>query len=130
MGATENDAFINRFLDAWQRRETDFILECFADDGAYHAMPLPPIEGKAALEEWVRRFVDVPPGRLVVHHQAASDDVVVNERTDYITLNGEPVTLPICAVFAIEDGRIKQWREYFDVGPAKAAYAPKSPREE
>jgi limonene-1,2-epoxide hydrolase len=32
------------------------------------------------------------------------------------------VTLPICAVFEVEDGRIKAWREYFDTGPAKAAH--------
>jgi limonene-1,2-epoxide hydrolase len=37
---------------------------------------------------------------------------------------GRPVTLPIMGVFKIEDGRIKAWREYFDLGPARA-----SPRE-
>jgi limonene-1,2-epoxide hydrolase len=114
---------IRRFLAAWERREVDVILECFADDAVYHATPLPPIVGKAALADWVAHFADVPPGRLDVHHQAASGDIVINERTDYITLNGKPVTLAICAVFALEDGRIKSWREYFDTGPAKAAYA-------
>ncbi len=120
--AAANDAFIRRFLEAWQRRETDTILESFDDDGVYHAMPLPPITGKAALREWVAHFEGVTPARLDVHHQVASGDVVINERTDHMTLNGRPVTLPICAVFVIEDGRIKEWREYFDVGPAKAAY--------
>jgi limonene-1,2-epoxide hydrolase len=47
----------------------------------------------------------------------------MSERTDYITLKGSPVTLPICGVFETEGGRIKAWREYFDWGPAKAAYA-------
>ena len=46
----------------------------------------------------------------------------MNERTDYITINGVPVTLPICGVFEIENGRIKAWREYFDLGPARAAF--------
>jgi limonene-1,2-epoxide hydrolase len=121
--AAENDALIRRFLAAWERRETDAILECFVEDGVYHAMPLPPIAGKAALTEWVARFADRPPARLVVHHQAAAGDVVINERTDYITLNGKPVTLPICAVFELEGDRIKAWREYFDTGPARAAYS-------
>ncbi|MBV9411284.1 MAG: nuclear transport factor 2 family protein [Acidimicrobiia bacterium] len=120
--AAGNDAFITRFLEAWQRRETDVILDCFADDGAYHAMPLPPITGKAALREWVEHFKGVAPARLDVHHQVASGDVVMNERTDHMTLNGRPVTLPICAVFTMADGRIKEWREYFDLGPAKAAF--------
>ena len=52
----------------------------------------------------------------------ASGDAVMNERTDSITLNGKPVTLPICAVFEVEGGRIRAWREYFDLAPAKAAY--------
>ena len=122
--ATEqNDALISRFLAAWERREADVILDCFADDGVYHATPLSPIVGKTALAEWVAHFADVPPGRLEVHHQAAAGDIVINERTDYITLNGKPVTLPICAVFEVEHGRIKAWREYFDTGPARAAYA-------
>jgi limonene-1,2-epoxide hydrolase len=70
----------------------------------------------------VEGFAGVPPGRLVIHHQVATDDVVMNERTDHITLNGRPVVLPISGVFEIVDGRIKAWREYFDLGPARAAY--------
>lgn len=121
--AAGNEAMIRRFLAAWERREVDAILDGFADDAVYHAMPLPPIVGKAALTEWVEHFRDVPPGRLVVHHQAASGDVVINERIDYITLNGRPVTLPICAAFELQDGRIISWREYFDTAAAKAAYS-------
>jgi len=71
---------VREFLRAWERRDTEYIVDHFADD------------------------------------------VVMNERTDYITLNGRPVTLPICGVFEIENGRIKAWREYFDLAPAKAAY--------
>jgi limonene-1,2-epoxide hydrolase len=119
---TSNDAMIRAFLAAWERRDTDYIVDHFADDGVYHSIPLAPIVGKRAIRDFVAEFVDVPPGRLVVHHQIASGDVVMNERTDYITINGNPVTLPICGVFEIENGRIKAWREYFDLGPARAAY--------
>lgn len=122
MSDAPNNAIVTAFLAAWERRDQDAILGCLAEDARYHALPLPPIEGKAALTEWVAGFADKPPGRLVVHHQAASGDVVINERTDYITLNGRAVTLPICAVFELTDGRIKEWREYFDTGPARAAY--------
>ena len=122
-GAADNDELVRRFLGAWEARDVDVVLECLDDDAVYHAVPLSPIVGKAALQEWVAHFADVPPPRLDVHRQVASLHVVINERTDYMTLNGRAVTLPICAVFEIEEGRIKAWREYFDVGPAKAAYA-------
>ncbi len=120
--AEANDALVRDFLAAWERRDTAFILDRLTEDAVYHAMPLSPIVGKAALADWVRGFEDVPPGRLEIRHQVASAGVVLNERRDAISLNGKPVTLPICAVFEIDGGRIRAWREYFDLAPARAAY--------
>ena len=114
---------IRAFLAAWERRDTEHIVDAFCDDGVYHSIPLRPVTGKAAIREFVAGFVDVPPGKLVVHHQVATDTVVMNERTDYITMNGRPVELRICGVFDIEAGRIKAWREYFDMTPVTAAYS-------
>jgi len=88
----------------------------------YHCIPLAPIVGKPAIREFVAGFADVPPGTPGDPPPDHLRNVVMNERTDYITLNGRPVTLPICGVFEIENGRIKAWREYFDLAPAKAAY--------
>jgi limonene-1,2-epoxide hydrolase len=118
-----NDALVRQFIAAWERRDAAFISGSFTEDAVYHAVPLTPIVGKSAIEDWVTGFADKPPGRLEVHHQIASGSVVMNERTDYITLNGVAVTLPICAVFEIENEKIRSWREYFDLTPAKSAYA-------
>ena len=117
-----NDAMVRAFMAAWERRDTEHILDRFTDDAVYHSIPLTPIVGKPALRAWVAGFAGKPPGRLEIRHQVASGDVVMNERTDAITLNGKPVVLPICAVFEIEAGRIRAWREYFDMAPARAAY--------
>jgi limonene-1,2-epoxide hydrolase len=121
--AAANDAMVRAFLAAWERRDTDVIVDCFTDDGVYHSMPLAPIVGKPAIRTFVAGFADVPPGHLEIHHQVATDRVVMNERTDHITLNRRPVDLAISGTFEIEGGRIKAWREYFDLGPARAAYA-------
>jgi limonene-1,2-epoxide hydrolase len=120
--AAANDAMIRAFIAAWERRDTEYIIDSFTDDAVYHSIPLTPIVGKEAIREFVTGFADVAPGRLEIRHQIASADVVMNERVDYITLNGSPVVLPICGVFEIQGGRIKAWREYFDLTPAKAAY--------
>jgi len=120
--AASNDRMIRAFLAAWERRDTEHIVERFAADGVYHSMPLTPIVGKAAIRAFVAGFADTPPGRLEIHHQVSSDTVVMNERTDHITLNGQPVSLAISGVFEIEDGRITAWREYFDMAPVRAAY--------
>ena len=120
--AAANDRLVRAFIAAWERRDTEHIVDAFADDGVYHSVPLTPIVGKDAIRQFVQGFEGRPPGTLEIHHQVASDRVVLHERTDRITLNGKPVTLPICGVFEIEDGRITAWREYFDLGPARAAY--------
>jgi limonene-1,2-epoxide hydrolase len=121
-GAEVNDQLIRRFMNAWERRDSAFIIGCLTEDAVYHSMPLTPIVGKEAVAAWVRGFGGKPPGRLEVRHQVAASDVVMNERTDTIVLNGRAVTLPICAVFEMQGGKIRAWREYFDLAPAAAAY--------
>ena len=113
---------VRDFLAAWERRDTDHIVERFAEDGVYHSTPLTPIVGREAIRAFVAGFVDKPPGRIEIHRQIASATVVMNERTDHIFLNGQPVSLPIMGVFDIADGHILAWHEYFDLGPARAAY--------
>jgi limonene-1,2-epoxide hydrolase len=123
--AAANDDLVRRFIEAWERRDTDFILDSFADDGIYHATPLDPIVGKAAIRAFVASFEGKPPGRLEIRNQVAAETVVLQERTDYLTMNGNPVVLPIMGAFEIApDGRIQAWREYFDLGPVRAAYGP------
>jgi limonene-1,2-epoxide hydrolase len=121
--AAANDQLVRAFIAAWEQRDSDFIIGCLTEDAVYHSMPLSPIVGKEAIAAWVRGFENIQPGRLEVHHQIATADVVMNERTDRIVLNGHPVTLPITGVFEMHDGRIRAWREYFDLTPAKEAYA-------
>ncbi|HWD54585.1 MAG TPA: nuclear transport factor 2 family protein [Acidimicrobiales bacterium] len=121
--AAANNQLVRDFITAWEQRDSDFIIDCFTDDAVYHSMPLSPIVGKAAIAAWVRGFEDTPPGRLEVHHQVSSDDVVMNERTDRIVLNGQPVTLAITGVFEFDGSRIRAWREYFDLTPAKEAFS-------
>ena len=121
--AAGNDALVREFIAAWERRDTAHIVDCFTDDGVYHSTPLSPLVGKAAIREFVAGFEGVPPGRLEIRNQVASDTVVMNERVDHLTMNGKPVTLPIMGVFEIEGGRIKAWREYFDLAPVREAYA-------
>ena len=121
--AATNDDLVRRFIGAWERRDTAFIVDSFADDGIYHATPLDPIVGKAAIREFVASFEGKPAGRLQIHNQVASETVVLQERTDYLTMNDNPVVLPIMGTFEMAaDGRIQTWREYFDLGPVRAAY--------
>jgi limonene-1,2-epoxide hydrolase len=120
--AAANDRMVREFLAAWERRDTDHIVERFAEDGVYHSVPLTPIVGREAIRAFVAGFEGKQSGHIEIHHQVATRTVVMNERTDHIYLNGTLVDLPIMGVFEIADGCITAWREYFDLGPARAAY--------
>ena len=39
----------------------------------------------------------------------------MNERIDYFLRHGHRTALPIAGVFRMEAGKIKIWREYFDL---------------
>jgi limonene-1,2-epoxide hydrolase len=60
--------------------------------------------------------------RPEVHVQLSDGAFVMNERTDHYEASaGRSVALPICGVFEIEGGRIKRWREYFDMSAFSGA---------
>ena len=45
----------------------------------------------------------------------ANGGVVMNERTDHLEMGGKTIALPVVGVFEIVDGKIKAWRDYFDM---------------
>ncbi len=46
---------------------------------------------------------------------AANGPVVMTERVDVFTLPGRSFELPVMGTFEISDGKIKAWRDYFDI---------------
>ena len=42
-------------------------------------------------------------------------DVVIAERLDRTMVGETAVDLPCCGVFEMQDGKIKVWRDYFDL---------------
>ena len=46
---------------------------------------------------------------------AAAGNVVIAERVDHIHVGDKQVDLPCCGVFELENGKIKVWRDYFDL---------------
>src|SRR5262249_23477562 len=112
---TEAEQVVSRFVAAWGRADVDELLDYFTDDAVWHPMPMSPIVGKAALREavkgWIATTVD---GGVEMHEQVSDGTIVMHERTDRFSFDGQEHALPVCAVFEIENGRIAAWREYFD----------------
>lgn len=49
---------------------------------------------------------------------ASNNGLVMTERVDKFTMNGQQVSIDIVGVFEVgDDGKVKRWREYFDASP-------------
>ncbi len=58
---------------------------------------------------------DRAPQREILHLVSAGD-VVMAERLDRTKAGDNGVDLPCTGVFEMESGKIKIWRDYFDLG--------------
>jgi len=113
----DNLDIVRRFCDAFSRRNPDEILDFFTDDGVYHNMPLPPVQGKAAIRTVLDMFLKPSESvEFVMLKIAEGDDgSVLTERLDKFALGGKNVELPVMGVFELTDGKIAAWRDYFDM---------------
>jgi len=85
--------------------------------GTYHNMPLAPISGRAHIEAMIRNFTaSWTDTRWEILTLVSAGNVVVAERIDRTRAGDRSVELPIVGVFELEQGRIKTWRDYFDLG--------------
>ena len=57
-------------------------------------------------------------------HVAVRGDVVLTERVDTFYLGDVVAPLPVMGTFEIRDGRIRAWRDDFDLGQVTAMLAP------
>ncbi len=117
MSETEtNDQIVTDFCAAWGEGNIEAIVATFADDAVYHNIPMDPIEGKEAIAAVIGGFLTGNTITFDTHHQVAAGDVVMNERTDHLTMGDAPtISLPVMGTFVLKDGLIAEWRDYFDL---------------
>lgn len=113
---------VSDFCALWADPDVATIVEYFTDDVVYHNIPMEPVVGKAAVRAFIEGFVGAFGAiDFRVERQVVSGDVVMNERVDVFTVNGTEVSLPVMGVFEISGGKIRAWRDYFDMAPITAA---------
>jgi len=107
---------VNTFMKAAAARDYDRALRLLSEDIEYQNMPLPPVHGHQAVKDTLEMILGtVSTSEWVVHHQLASEDLVMNERTDRFKVQDSWVELPVVGVFELSDGVIVRWRDYFDL---------------
>lgn len=116
---------VREFIAAWSRLDPDELTGFFTPDGIYHNMPIAPVQGHAALHQFIAGFASGwASTEWEVLTLAEAGNTVIAERIDRtVTKDGKQVDLPCCGVFELEGGKIKAWRDYFDMGAYTRALA-------
>ncbi len=113
------DQIVRDFCAAWGRADLEHIMGAFADDAVYHNIPMPMLQGKAEIENFIKGFLETNPDGIDfdIKQQVASGAIVFNERIDSFAVGDKEIAAPVCGVFELTaDGKISAWRDYFDMG--------------
>ncbi len=115
---------VTAFIRALERKDFDTACALVTDDVEYDNVPMTKVFGPAGIRAVLEPFF-APCTAIdwVVHHQAETGDVVMNERTDRFELGGRWIELGVAGLFVLRDGKIALWRDYFDQGQFNAAVA-------
>ena len=107
---------VREFCAAWSRLDIEELMAYFTDDAVYHNMPGPPATGRAAVRTTIERFLGGwQKTQWDIVSIAANGNIVLAERVDRTDTGGKHIDLPVVGVFEIEGGKIRAWRDYFDL---------------
>lgn len=114
---TEPLQVLREVILAWRRKDLDAMLEHNDDDIAWHShVGSPPLQGKAAMREFATRLTSQMQEIHWRLFEAArdGDTLHVEGVDDFVSTDGRRVVVPYAGVMRVRDGRIVEWRDYFD----------------
>lgn len=111
------EELVNGFIAAVERGDIDAALGFLSDDCEYDNVPMSKVIGHDAIRATLEMFVGPnQKTQFEVIRQAATGNIVMNERIDRLEVFGKPVELPVAGVFEVQGDKITLWRDYFDLG--------------
>lgn len=125
-GMTQADAerlaVADDMIDAWNTLDWDRAFDLFADDGVLHSVMIEPIVGREAIRTRLLPLVEnLDRIELQVRNKGIVNDVVMFERVDDFVYMGKHSRVPVVGVMEISNGKIDEWREYYDKASLAAA---------
>ena len=108
-------AVANEVIDAWNNMDWDRAWDTFAEDGVLHSVMSDPVVGKDAVSTRLSAVVDgLTRIELQIINMGIINDVVVLERVDDFDYKGKHSRVPVVGIMEISDGKVNEWREYYD----------------
>ena len=125
--SVENEKLVTEFCLSLQSADMGKVVAYLSEDVVYHNIPWQPVTGHAGVRQVLGPFIE-GPGRasvkMDIRHTTSSGNTVMNERLETWTKGSLRLELPVLGVFELKNGKITQWRDYFDantVGPLMEA---------
>lgn len=110
-----NVAVVMDMIEAWNARDADRIADLFTEDGVLHSMMIDPIKGRETIRPRIKFLVDnASYMKIEPRNIATVGNTVFLERTDSFTFKGHSGSVPVVGVLDIKDGKVAEWREYYD----------------
>ncbi|KQP81049.1 limonene-1,2-epoxide hydrolase family protein [Methylobacterium sp. Leaf117] len=115
---TPEIALVRLFFQRVNDDRFDDAINLLAEDVFYHNIPLPEIRGRENARSFHKAFG--VGSRIRVDWQilrmGQDGDTILTERLDlFMDRNGGRITLPTMGSMRVNDGAIREWRDYFDL---------------
>jgi limonene-1,2-epoxide hydrolase len=117
MTHSPNIDLILTFCKAGQDRDLEKQMSYIGEDSVYHNMPDEPIVGRAGIRALLAGYLTSSDATEIIIHNIseARSGTVLTERLDRFRINGGKwIDCPVMGAADIENGKIKQWRDYYD----------------
>ena len=112
----ESVELIRQFIDVCVRADPDEFASYFTEDAVWWNSPWPPVKGRDAIRETLRRGAErMTALPWEICHISSDGDVVLTERVDNFLVQGIRVSVPCMGVFELRNGKITAWRDYWDL---------------
>jgi len=104
-----------KMLEKWHALDLDGAVNMFTEDGVFHSMMRDPVKGRDALKSFMGKlFGGMTELTLEIKTESVSGNTVILERFDSWVYKGKPGSIPVVGVYDVENGKVKEWREYYD----------------
>jgi len=118
----DNEKIVREFIAEWSNLDAEKLASYFTDDGIYHNIPSSAVQGRENIQQFIAEFTRPwESTEWEIISLLAEGDLVMVERLDKTVVAGSPVNLPCFGYFEMEDGKIKEWRDYFDLSTYTSA---------
>jgi limonene-1,2-epoxide hydrolase len=116
---------VSSLVDSFNACDMARIMSHFTEESVYHNIPVASVSGEKAIREVIQNFMGMSSkvDWEVLHLVEGSNGVVLTERVDRFMINGKWIALPVMGTFEVVNGKIKSWRDYFDMNQFQSQLA-------